>query len=136
MLDIEVLRNMLMTQASRFSMLQAERLRNNNLQAGEYFNEGESPEPEVEEVKIFAVSENTDLYDDEATGKVLITAYSCLADHNQDINADDFIIIDGRDMYRIANLSKKVHPITSEEIGKTFQMHYVSSLDNYDNDAE
>lgn len=130
--DISILREQFKANISFFDKKHVDRLRYTNLNSGEYFNEGENAGLELDPMEILAITENSDEYRQDSVGNILITSYRCMAVYGLDIEASDFILFNNYDMYRIEGLNKIEHPITGEEIGKSFQLIYVETLDSSD----
>jgi hypothetical protein len=130
--DVSVLREQFRANISFFDKKLVQRLRYNNIHSGEYFNEGENPDIDLLEMEILAITENSDEYMKDSVGNILITSYKCMSTYDLDIEGSDFMIFNDYDLYRIEGLNKIEHPITGEEIGKSFQLIYVETLDSSD----
>jgi hypothetical protein len=130
--DIRVLREQFKANISFFDKKPVKRLRYTNIDSGEYFSEGENSQLQIDDMQILAISENTDEFAKDSIGNILVVSYSCTAAYGLDIMASDFILMNGYDLYRIDGLNKIQHPITGEEIGKSFKLVFVETLDNED----
>jgi len=130
--DVSILREQFRANISFFDKKRVQRMRYSNINSGEYFNEGENPDVDLETMDILAITENSDEYMKDSVGNILVTSYKCMSTYDLDIEGSDFILMNGYDMYRIEDLNKIEHPITREEIGKSFQLNYVETLSGDD----
>lgn len=131
-IDVNVLREQFKANISFFDKRKVKRLRHNNINSGEYFNEGENSGFLIDNMEILAITENTDQFSKDSVGNILVTSYSCIATYGLDIESSDFILINNFDLYRIDGLNKIAHPITGEEIGKSFKLIFVEIMDEED----
>jgi len=106
-----------------------------NIQGAEYFHDHENSQELAIPIKVFLMTENSDTYEHKTEGAIRDVAYTGFATHEVDISNEDFVKDNGI-FYKVVDLKKVLHPVSTEIIGLSFALQKINITDDDDEEDD